>query len=117
MSTCFTFTSISANIIVIFPLLITAGEDFHALTQTLDFYSDESLVDVNITIINDELRESNETFVIFLRGVTGVELSPHAYTEVIIYDDDDVKANVSNDVKGIAVFLFILSNVVYAYST
>ena len=87
---------------IISPLLIAAGEDFRALKQTLDFYSHESLIDVNITLINDKLIESNETFVIFLKGGTGVMLSPHAYTEVIIHDDDDdVKGNVDNDVKGI----------------
>ena len=58
-------------------------------------------MDVNITIINDELIESNETFVIFLSGDTEVKFSPHAYTEVII-QDDDVETNVNNDVKGIA---------------
>ena len=100
---------------IISPLLIVAGEDFRALEQTLDFYSHERLIDVNITLINDKLIESSETFVIFLSGDTGVKLSPHAYTEVIILDDDDdVKGNVDDDVKGIAV-CFLLCNVVYAY--
>ena len=89
---------------IIYPLLITAGDDFHALELTLDFYSHESLIDVNITIINDDLIEGNETFVIYLRGDTGVTLSPHAYSEVIIHDDDDVGTNVNNDVKGIVEF-------------
>ena len=86
--------------IVIFPLLVKAGEDFHTLEQTLDFHSHESLVDVNLTIINDELIESNETLVLFLRNDTGVKLSPYAHTEIIIYDGD-AQNIVNNDVKGI----------------
>ena len=102
--------------------MIVAGKDFHAVERTLDFYSHKSLMSVNITIINDEFIERDETLVIFLRGGTGVKLSPHVYTEVIIHDDDeqtnvnndddDVETNVNNNVKGIAHF-FILSNVVY----
>ena len=66
----------------------------------MDFHSHESLIDVNITIINDELIESNESFVIFLRNGTGVNLSPYAQTEVII-NDDDAQITVNNDDKGI----------------
>ena len=64
----------------------------------MDFNSHESLIDVNITIINDELIESNETFVIFLRSDTGVTLSPYAKSKVIIHDDDAQ----TTDNKGIA---------------
>ena len=85
---------------VIFSILVAAGEDFHTFEHTLDFHSHESLIDVNLTIINDELIESNETFVLFLRSDTRVKLSPYAHTEVIIYDDD-VQNIVNNDVKGI----------------
>ena len=76
--------------------MIAAGEDFRALEQTLDFYPHERLINVNISLINDKLIESNETFAIFLRGDTGVKLSPHAYSEVIINDDDEQ----TNDEKG-----------------
>ena len=63
-----------------------AEEDFRTLVNILEF---ESLIDVNITILNDELMESNETFVIYLTSGSGVKLSPLAQTEVIIFDDDD----------------------------
>ena len=43
---------------------------------------------MNIIIINDELMESNETFVIYLTSGAGVKLSLHAEANVIIYDDD-----------------------------
>ena len=84
--------------------MIAAGEDFHTLEQTLKFRSDESLIDVNITIINDELIESNETFFIYLSSDTGVQLSPHAKTEVIINDNDEETEVVinDNDVTGMA---------------
>ena len=69
-------------------LFITAEEDFLTLTEILNFSSDESHIDVNITIINDELAESNETFVIYLNSGAGIELYPYAWTKVIINDDD-----------------------------
>jgi hypothetical protein len=50
-----------------------AEEDFRTLVNILQF---ESLIDVNITILNDELMESNETFVIYLTSSSGVNLSP-----------------------------------------
>ena len=68
-----------------------AEEDFRTLVNILEF---ESLIDVNITILNDELMESNETFVIYLTSGSGVKLSPLAQTEVIIIDDDDLQTKV-----------------------
>ena len=84
----------------VFFLLIAAEEDFLTLIELLDFHSDESFIDVNITIINDELTESSETFVIYLTSGAGVKLSPYAQTKVIIYDDD-AQNIVNNNVKGI----------------
>ena len=62
--------------------------------KILKFDLNESLIDVNITILNDELMESNETFVIYLTSDSGVKLSPLAQTEVIIIDDDDLQTKV-----------------------
>ena len=62
--------------------------------KILKFDLNESLIDVNITILNDELMESNETFVIYLTSGSGVKLSPHAQTEVIIIDDDNFQTKV-----------------------
>ena len=69
-------------------LLLAAWEDFHTIIEKVEFTSGDSLIDVNITIINDELIESNETFVIYLTSGAGVKLFPHEQTEVIISDDD-----------------------------
>ena len=70
----------------------TAEEDFHTLVQTLEFHSYDSLIDVNIIVIDDGLTENNETFVIYLSSGAGVKLSPHAQTKVIINDDDGKNA-------------------------
>ena len=68
--------------------MIVVEEDFHIPIQTLEFHSDENKIDVNITIRNDESVESNETFVISLTSGAEVNFFPHAWTKVIIYDDD-----------------------------
>ena len=73
---------------IISPVLITAGEDFHTLVQTLEFHSEENLINVNVKIIDDESVENNETFVIYLTSGAGVKLSPYAQTKVTINDDD-----------------------------
>ena len=54
----------------------------------MEFHSGESLLDANITIINDELMENKETFILSLTSSFEVKLFPHAQTEVIINDDD-----------------------------
>ena len=66
-------------------------EDFSTLVKILEFDFNQSLIDVNVTILNDELMESNETFVIYLTSGSGVKLSRHAQTEVIIIDDDNLQ--------------------------
>ena len=71
-----------------------AEEDFSILVKILKFDLNESLIDVNITILNDEVMESNETFVIYLSCGSGVNLSPLAQTEVIIIDDDNFQTKV-----------------------
>ena len=58
--------------------------------KILEFDLNERLIDVNITILNDELMESNESFVIYLTCGSGVKVYPHAQTEVIVIDDDDL---------------------------
>ena len=82
------FSDIVYKCVLSFFFLITAEEDFLTLVEILDFPSDESFIDVNITIIDDDLTETNETFVIYLNSGTGVKLSPYAWTKVIINDDD-----------------------------
>ena len=43
---------------------------------------------MNISIINDESIEGNETFTIYLTSDVGVNVSPYVQTEVTIIDDD-----------------------------
>ena len=73
----------------------------------MEFHSGESLLDANITIINDELMENKETFILSLTSSFKVKLFPHAQTEVIINDDD---------VKGTEILIFkILQYQIYIY--
>ena len=44
---------------------------------------------MNVTIINDESIEGNETFTIYLTSDVGVNVSPYVQTEVTIINDDD----------------------------
>ena len=71
-----------------------AEEDFSTLVKILKFDLNESVIDINITILNDEVMESNESIVIYLTSGSAVNLSPHAQTEVIIIDDDDLQTKV-----------------------
>ena len=50
----------------------------------------ESRIDVNISIINDESIEGNETFTIYLTSDVGVNVSPYVQTEVTIIDDEGI---------------------------
>ena len=57
----------------------------------MQFHSHESVIDVNVTIVNDNLEENNETFVIYLMEGVGVKLSPYPQAEIIIINDDESK--------------------------
>ena len=83
---------LTTSLYYVFFLLIAAEEDFFTLIELLDFPSDGSSIDVNITIINDGLTENSETFVIYLTSGPGVKLSHYAQTKVIISDDDGKNA-------------------------
>ena len=65
--------------------------------KILEFDLKESLIDVNITILNNELMESNETFAIYLTSGSGVKLFPHAQTEVIIINNDNLQTKATNN--------------------
>ena len=100
---------IVTNIMIFLHLIYinAAEEDFSTLVKILEFDLNESLIDVNITILIDELMESNETFVIYLTSGSGVKLSPHAQTEVIIIDDDDLQTKFEDDGKHFDYVAFI----------
>ena len=66
-------------------VLYAAEEDFSIVTKIIYV---ESHIDVNISIINDESIEGNETFTIYLTSDVGVNVSPYVQTEVTIIDDE-----------------------------
>ena len=76
-----------------------AEEDFSTVINILKFHSGDTYIDVNISIINDESIEGNETFTIYLTSDVGVNVSPYVQTEVTIIDDDkdDDKADGDDD--------------------
>ena len=80
----------------VFPLY-TAEEDYSTVIKILEFNSGSTYVDVNISIINDESIEGNETFTIYLTSDVGVNVSQ---TEVTIIDDDEEDDNNSDDDDG-----------------
>ena len=69
-------------------IIFAAEEDFATVIKILEFHSGDKYVDVNVTIINDESIEGNETFTIYLTSDVGVNVSPYVQTEVTIIDDD-----------------------------
>ena len=66
-----------------------AEEDFSTVIKILEFHSGNMHIDVNISIINDESIEGNETFTIYLTSDVGVNVSLYVQTEVTIIDDDE----------------------------
>ena len=56
------------------------------MLEILEFHSGNEYTDVNISIINDESFEGNETFTIYLTSDVG---STYIETEVTIIDDDE----------------------------
>ena len=71
-----------------------AEEDYLTVIKILEFNSGNKYVDVNVSIINDESIEGNETFTIYLTSGVGVNVSQ---TEVTIFDDDEDDDNNGDD--------------------
>ena len=70
-------------------IIFAAEEDFATVIKILEFHSGDKYINVNVTIINDESIEGNETFTIYLTSDVGVNVSPYVQTEVTIIDDDE----------------------------
>jgi hypothetical protein len=66
----------------------TVEQDYLAVIEVLTFQSDITSIDVNISIMNDDLKESRETFFLYLKSGIGVKLPSNAQAEVTIIDDD-----------------------------
>ena len=77
-----------------------AAEDFSTDIKILEFQSGDKYIDVNISIINDESIEGNETFTIYLTSDVGVNVSPYVQTEVTIIDDDEDDDDEDDDDDG-----------------
>ena len=77
----------------VFPFY-TAEEDYSTVIKILEFNSGSTYVDVNISIINDESIEGNETFTIYITIGVGVNVSE---TEITIIDDDEEDDNNGDD--------------------
>ena len=71
--------------VCIYMYIYAAEEDFVSVAKIMYL---ESRIDVNISIINDESIEGNETFTIYLTSGVGVNVSPYVQTEVTIIDDE-----------------------------
>ena len=82
--------------------ICTAEEDFSTAIKILEFDSGDKYIDVNISVINDESIEGNETFSIYLTSDVGVNVSPYVQTEVTIIDNDkdDDKDNEDDEDDG-----------------
>ena len=72
-------------------LLAKAGEDFTAVTnQVLTFQPNEQQKSINISIVSDAVRESDETLTVTLTGSTNASISKFMATGTIINDDTHV---------------------------
>lgn len=71
----------------------TAGGDFTAVDQVVNFASGETSRQVSIPILNDTAKEEDEQFTVTLGSVTGgASLGATAVCTVTIADNDDTKA-------------------------
>ena len=68
-----------------------AGEDFTSVTnQVLTFQPNEQQKSINVSIISDDVRESDETLTVTLTGSTNASISKFTATGTIINDDTRV---------------------------
>lgn len=72
-------------------LMARAGEDFTAVTnQAITFQPNEQQKTINISIVSDEVRESDETLTVTLTGATNATINKFTATGIIINDDTKV---------------------------
>ncbi len=83
-----------------------AGYDYENATQTLNFGSEDSMMCINVTVIDDDKVEGNETFTISLSvnttDVSYTFVGPMQAT-VIIVDNDGTFTMVTNPSKHLPV--------------
>ncbi len=65
-----------------------AGEDYQALTRTIQFAAGQAIQTVNIPIINNSVVEGTESFQVRLRNATGIDLGSPSTMTITITDDD-----------------------------
>ena len=78
-----------------------AGEDYTATGGTLTFEAGENLKLLNVPILNDGLKESNETFQLYLTNAPA-EMLGAAMTATITLVDNDPGCSSSSNVNGFA---------------
>jgi hypothetical protein len=66
----------------------TSGSDYNAASGTLTFAPGETAKSFNIVIIDDNVKEPNETFNIVLSNVSSATLGSPAGATVTILDND-----------------------------
>ena len=71
----------------------TSGSDYTAASGTLTFAPGETAKSFNIVIIDDNIKESNETFNIVLSNASSATLGSPAGTTVSILDNDKNSRN------------------------
>ena len=87
---CITHIPCRASDFCWFSCCLVAGQDYETVLQVLEFEPGVTEKEVDVSIINDEAVETNETFLLYLSSGTGpgVYLSPFAEAEVTIINDN-----------------------------
>ena len=74
-----------------------AGEDYEAAGGTLTFASGETSKTIVVTLLDDDVKEEQETFLVALSNPAGASLTTAAGTGAIIDDDAGQRVSVSTD--------------------
>ncbi len=74
----------------------TDGADFTAVSGTLTFEPGDSTLFIEVPIVNDDIEESSETFVVTISNPSGFAIGNPATAEITIIDDEGaVNVNLS----------------------
>lgn len=75
-------------------MLLTEGEDFQPVIRNITFLPQQSTTqEVPLEIVNDDREEGNENLIIFVKDVTGQQVSPVPINITIIDDDTGAYLN------------------------
>ena len=65
-----------------------AGDDYNTLIEVVEFEPEETEKQVTVRLLDDRIRETAETFELYLTGGGGVHLSPYSRAVITITDND-----------------------------